>query len=485
VSSLSRTDRSGEQLQHDPHPSPLLFAPNPRLCRSTLRMETVVAAAAVDAAATSANYCHPHSMPSNEAGVVPAAASAVAVPANYRHCQSLPSSAAGEWQTLQCISAPKMLAMAGQARQQRAPADTSGFVLISFQVICVPPQFRPPHVEDAARTLHAMGTGSGSRSGSGSPPPQLRYRQSNLNDMNALDVQHQHQLFQNSTMQQMQRQNQLMQQMDNGNCVSGHQATFPMTGENFYALHPLFPQQSGTMFSVQPRAMPAPPSQHDRRGIAKNDSIAHRPGSPDGVGSSSAGSGQRDVHRCIYPGCSKTFDRRYNLSVHSRRHTDETPYSCKVAGCTQMFKWRSSLAHHNKTRHRALVSSGITKMNTSPTVNTSMVQLANVAIGNVAGGISMQAAAYTAVESPSTSGASSKGDQMMSIHPTPAGILPGSRDRHESMMTPVAVLPQHPQQHDLHAIQAMQPLHPAIPMPQVQSQHPRMEHTDMGFGPCR
>lgn len=36
-----------------------------------------------------------------------------------------------------------------------------------------------------------------------------------------------------------------------------------------------------------------------------------------------------------------------------RRHTGETPYPCKQPGCAQMFKWRSSLAHHMKTRHKA------------------------------------------------------------------------------------------------------------------------------------
>jgi hypothetical protein len=38
-----------------------------------------------------------------------------------------------------------------------------------------------------------------------------------------------------------------------------------------------------------------------------------------------------------------------------RRHTGETPYPCKQSGCSQMFKWRSSLAHHMKTRHKVNV----------------------------------------------------------------------------------------------------------------------------------
>lgn len=86
-------------------------------------------------------------------------------------------------------------------------------------------------------------------------------------------------------------------------------------------------------------------------------------------------------HPCTYPGCYKAFDRRYNLSVHYRRHTNSMPYSCKVAGCTLRFKWRSSQSHHMKTRHQgAIISTGrgankrtvvlgapnITKLNENP-----------------------------------------------------------------------------------------------------------------------
>lgn len=79
--------------------------------------------------------------------------------------------------------------------------------------------------------------------------------------------------------------------------------------------------------------------------------ISASPSSPENNGSSSNGSLQRDF-ACQYPGCSKTFDRRYNLTVHYRRHTDEMPYPCKFAGCPQKFKWRSSQSHHMKTRHQ-------------------------------------------------------------------------------------------------------------------------------------
>jgi hypothetical protein len=57
-------------------------------------------------------------------------------------------------------------------------------------------------------------------------------------------------------------------------------------------------------------------------------------------------------YSCEFPGCSKTFDRRYNLKVHGRRHTGETPYTCRVKGCSRTFKWRSSMSHHNKSHER-------------------------------------------------------------------------------------------------------------------------------------
>lgn len=52
----------------------------------------------------------------------------------------------------------------------------------------------------------------------------------------------------------------------------------------------------------------------------------------------------------------QTFDRRYNLKVHSRRHTNEQPYPCKHPGCSVRFKWRSSQSHHMKTRHKGFTS---------------------------------------------------------------------------------------------------------------------------------
>lgn len=85
------------------------------------------------------------------------------------------------------------------------------------------------------------------------------------------------------------------------------------------------------------------------------------PTSPEQQPASSSGSAVvQKEHACTFPGCTKTFDRRYNLTVHYRRHTDEMPYPCKVPGCTQKFKWRSSQSHHMKTRHQGHIASNHT-----------------------------------------------------------------------------------------------------------------------------
>ncbi|CAN8065166.1 unnamed protein product [Agarophyton chilense] len=51
-------------------------------------------------------------------------------------------------------------------------------------------------------------------------------------------------------------------------------------------------------------------------------------------------------HSCTHPGCTKKFDRKYNLKCHLRIHSNEKPYRCTHAHCNRRFRWKSSLNHH-------------------------------------------------------------------------------------------------------------------------------------------
>mmetsp|Transcript_329 Transcript_329/g.1106 ORF Transcript_329/g.1106 Transcript_329/m.1106 type:complete len:206 (-) Transcript_329:203-820(-) len=44
--------------------------------------------------------------------------------------------------------------------------------------------------------------------------------------------------------------------------------------------------------------------------------------------------------------CQKRFRQRYNLRIHLRKHTGETPFKCLQEGCSARFKWRSGLVNH-------------------------------------------------------------------------------------------------------------------------------------------
>jgi hypothetical protein len=149
-----------------------------------------------------------------------------------------------------------------------------------------------------------------------------------------------------------------------------------------------------------------------------------------------------------------------------------------------MFKWRSSLAHHVKTRHKAsgALASAINK--SPPSVATTMVQLANgvVAGSNTIDCNSARAIIYTAVESPNGSGTSSKDDDVTPIRQAPTRLLTASLNEHLPM-SPSACAPSNGnsrQQLAIQAMQAMQSMHGMIP--QGQSQNSQAEQANVGFG---
>lgn len=54
------------------------------------------------------------------------------------------------------------------------------------------------------------------------------------------------------------------------------------------------------------------------------------------------------IFPCPLADCNNIFARRYNLSVHMRKHTGETPYTCLIPGCGDKFTWRSETLDHSK-----------------------------------------------------------------------------------------------------------------------------------------
>ncbi|CAI4038025.1 hypothetical protein SMKI_04G3640 [Saccharomyces mikatae IFO 1815] len=52
---------------------------------------------------------------------------------------------------------------------------------------------------------------------------------------------------------------------------------------------------------------------------------------------------------CLYPECTKTFKRRYNIRSHIQTHLEDRPYSCDHPGCNKAFVRNHDLIRHKKS----------------------------------------------------------------------------------------------------------------------------------------
>lgn len=64
------------------------------------------------------------------------------------------------------------------------------------------------------------------------------------------------------------------------------------------------------------------------------------------MASSSVADGGAKEYACET--CSRVFNKKANLKVHSRKHTGEKPYACSRPGCGRRFMWKSSVSFHEQ-----------------------------------------------------------------------------------------------------------------------------------------
>lgn len=102
------------------------------------------------------------------------------------------------------------------------------------------------------------------------------------------------------------------------------------------------------------RPPPSWPVKQEVHGCAQPSPPVLRPQSAlkrsrEGHDDDGAASDPEATYRCNIPGCGAIFRRRYDLSVHSRVHTNERPFPCTMPGCTAAFKTAGACVAHVRT----------------------------------------------------------------------------------------------------------------------------------------
>ncbi|KAJ8908993.1 hypothetical protein NDN08_005692 [Rhodosorus marinus] len=70
---------------------------------------------------------------------------------------------------------------------------------------------------------------------------------------------------------------------------------------------------------------------------------------------------QNKIYKCDFEGCVRVFPRNYNLQVHRRVHSENTPFKCTVEGCEKAFRWKSSLQCHAQSHERNMEKEAVQK----------------------------------------------------------------------------------------------------------------------------
>jgi len=130
---------------------------------------------------------------------------------------------------------------------------------------------------------------------------------------------------------------------------------------------PISPKiEESTTLVVEPQSQPLPKKtssnvlihiEEPKQAIATQNPISKQVISKDSLSRSSDSlkeSSQPKRNKkyiCDFTGCGKVFTASYNLKIHYRGHTNESPFKCTFDGCSRAFKDKGNLKYHERTAH--------------------------------------------------------------------------------------------------------------------------------------